>query len=533
MNGYLIALIVFVAWIGLVYILKTTKWLDRHSMGLFGPMIMWRTRKGRDLIERLASWKRLWTIYGKLALWICAGAMVLIMTLLLWEATIVSQVESAPSPELILGIPGINPVIPLGYGILGLAIAIVVHEFSHGIMTRLGGMKIESLGLVFLVFPMGAFVEPNEEELKATTRSKRAKVFAAGPASNMILAMLMLSLFSGVMMSSVEPTQEGALALGVVQDSPADMAGLLPSCVITSIGGVDVTGPDGVEARSAANPGENVTVTYYYQGDTLSATFVDGVVVAYVAEGYAAHNAGIAVGMVMVSLDGYALGNTDAISAVMSGLSPGDTVPVSVMSYDSDSGQFVVDASITEVTLSNKWDYYAEYSPGENDPSYDGVAYLAGGFLNLGVRAEDPGYYADILANPFSGDNDLSDFSRSWLRLIALPFLDLAPLRSPVTDLYEPSGSMAWMPDSAFWLLTNSLYWIFWLNLMIGLTNVLPAVPLDGGYIFRDALDYLLDKTGRKYTKEQKEKIVGSITLALALLVLFLIMWQLVGPTVL
>jgi hypothetical protein len=237
--------------------------------------------------------------------------------------------------------------------------------------------------------------------------------------------------------------------------------------------------------------------------------------------------------MVMVSLDGYALGNTDAISAVMSGLSPGDTVPVSVMSYDSDSGQFVVDASITEVTLSNKWDYYAEYSPGENDPSYDGVAYLAGGFLNLGVRAEDPGYYADILANPFSGDNDLSDFSRSWLRLIALPFLDLAPLRSPVTDLYEPSGSMAWMPDSAFWLLTNSLYWIFWLNLMIGLTNVLPAVPLDGGYIFRDALDYLLDKTGRKYTKEQKEKIVGSITLALALLVLFLIMWQLVGPTVL
>jgi membrane-associated protease RseP (regulator of RpoE activity) len=81
-----------------------------------------------------------------------------------------------------------------------------------------------------------------------------------------------------------------------------------------------------------------------------------------------------------------------------------------------------------------------------------------------------------------------------------------------------------------FWLLTNSLYWIFWLNLMIGLTNVLPAVPLDGGYIFRDGLDYLIDRKGTKYTKEKRDQLVGSISIALALTVLALILWQLVGP---
>jgi membrane-associated protease RseP (regulator of RpoE activity) len=74
------------------------------------------------------------------------------------------------------------------------------------------------------------------------------------------------------------------------------------------------------------------------------------------------------------------------------------------------------------------------------------------------------------------------------------------------------------------------LYWIFWLNLMVGLTNVLPAVPLDGGYLFRDFMDYLLSKTGRTYTKEQRDKIVGKVVLALALVVLGLILWQLVGP---
>ena len=65
---------------------------------------------------------------------------------------------------------------------------------------------------------------------------------------------------------------------------------------------------------------------------------------------------------------------------------------------------------------------------------------------------------------------------------------------------------------------------------MVGLTNVLPAVPLDGGYIFRDGISYLLDKSGRKYTKEQKDRITGSIAISLALVVLFLILWQLVGP---
>ena len=89
---------------------------------------------------------------------------------------------------------------------------------------------------------------------------------------------------------------------------------------------------------------------------------------------------------------------------------------------------------------------------------------------------------------------------------------------------------MAWLPDDVFWILTNSLYWIFWINLMLGLTNVLPAVPLDGGYIFKDGMDYMLTRLRKDSTKEQRDKTTGSVTLFLALLVLFLIMWQLIGP---
>ncbi len=532
MNGYLIALVVFLAWLGLILLLKRSKVLEKHGMSLYGPMIMWKTLRGREFIDRIASRKRFWEFYGRLALWICGASMALIMLLLLWEATIVPQIDTAPSPELILGIPGINPVIPFGYGVLALVVAIVVHELAHGILARVGGISVRSLGVVFLVFPVGAFMEPDEKEIQTTTRRKRSRVFAAGPASNILLALAILGLFSGVMMSSAEPVHDGALAVGVVDGSPLARAGIVPTSLIVSVADQPVTAADDLGERSYATPGEEATIQYYYGGELKSAEAVYGLVVAYVAEDFAAHGAGIRAGMVVLSLNGASISTASDLSDAMSGLTAGQVVPVSVMSYSSSEGRFVVDASITSVALSDKWDYYDQYLQSENDPSFRGVGYLGGGFLNLGMRAQDADYYASTLAHPFEGDRDLSDFSRSWLRLIALPFLDLAPVRSPVTDLYEPSGSLAWMPDTAFWLLANSLYWIFWLNLMVGLTNVLPAVPLDGGYIFRDALDYMVDRSGTKYTKEKRERMVGSISIGLALLVLSLILWQLVGPSI-
>jgi membrane-associated protease RseP (regulator of RpoE activity) len=533
MNGYVIALVVLLAWIMAVYYLHRAKWFERHGMSLMGPMIMWKTRKGRELIDRIAKMRRLWSVYGTLSLWICAGAMVTIMVLLLWEATIVDQVEKAPSPELILGIPGINPVIPLWYGIVGLVVAIVVHEMAHGILTRLGEMKIVSLGVLFFVFPVGAFVEPNETELQSSTRGKRARVFAAGPASNLILAMVVLSLFSGVMMSSVEPVQDGALATGVVIGSPADHAGIQQTSVLVSVAGIAVSSADDLDAISSIDPGTNITVEYCFAGETLVAEDVAyGVVVSYSVKGYAASDGGLEAGMVLASINGIVVRNMDDLRAAMDLTTSDQVVNVSVLAFDEDAGAFVEDPEISSLTLSDKYEFYDQYYPDENNESFRGDGYLGAGFLTMGLNLRDTDYYSSMLAHPFEDDRSLDDFSRSWLRLIALPFLDLAPIRSPVTDLYEPSGAMSWMPDSVFWVMANCLYWIFWLNLMIGLTNVLPAVPLDGGYLFRDMFDYVVSKARPAYSSEKREKIVASITLAFALMVLFLILWQLVGPVV-
>jgi membrane-associated protease RseP (regulator of RpoE activity) len=531
MNGYLIALIVFLAWIALVYYLRKRKWFERHNMSLMGPAVMWRTKRGRELVDRLSSHRRFWTFYSRLALWICAGSMVTIMVLLLWEATLVSRIKQPPSPELILGIPGINPIIPVGYGILALVVGIAVHEIAHGIITRLGGMKVLSLGLLFLVFPIGAFVEPDENDLKKTTRSKRAKVFAAGPATNILVALIFLALFSSLMMSSLEPVHEGAIATGVVGGSPAAVAGIAPNSLIVSVGGTPISTATDIQNRISPDPGASVAVEYYYRGELKTASdMTDGVVVSYVADGFAAYNCGMRVGMVLVSLNNTPISNIDALTSTMARSHAGQTVSLTVMSLNSTSNAFEVNTSISAVTLSDKWDYYNEYAPSENEASYHGVAYLGGGFLALGVSAVNVTAYTDLLAHPFGGDRSFDDFAKSWLRLITLPFVDLAPVRSPVTDLYTPSGSLAWMPGTAFWLIANSLYWIFWINLMVGLTNVLPMVPLDGGYIFKDAFDYALTRVWKGASREKIDEWSGNCVTLLSLFVFGLILWQLVGP---
>jgi membrane-associated protease RseP (regulator of RpoE activity) len=86
-----------------------------------------------------------------------------------------------------LVIPGVT--IPFWYGIIGLITVLVVHEFAHGILARSENVAIKSMGAILVtIIPIGAFVEPDEEELKAKDRMPRMRVYAAGSFANILLA---------------------------------------------------------------------------------------------------------------------------------------------------------------------------------------------------------------------------------------------------------------------------------------------------------------------------------------------------------
>lgn len=522
MDGLLIALIILIVYLVLVFVLKTRGILEKYSMSTWGPFIMWRTKRGRDLIDKLAKPRRFWLAYAAIGKGVVIAVMIFIMALLIWEAFLVPSIpaSSAPSPEMLIGLPGLNPVIPLWYGILGLVIAVFIHEFAHGILTRVGDMKVKALGIVFLVVPMGAFVEPDEEALGKVEKKKRTSVYAVGPATNVIFALFCAFLFSMVVVSSAQVVREGPVVLSIAGSSPASVAGMEIGDQIVQANGAPVAS-DGFNNLSAPNPGTNTTLVYYRSGNSMVASMVSGMYVTSTSEGEPARNAGIQSGMILASLDGQLMRNYLEFRSVLENVTPGATVPISVLALNTTSGQYENVTSIQSITTLKRG---TDSAP---------IAYLGVFISYSGIGVADPQALLNTMANPYANMNGPGDFVTGTLRYIALPFLGLQPLSGPLTGILVPAGVFAWMPADMFWILANSLYWIFWINLMVGMTNALPAIPLDGGFIFKDWLDSLVAKVRKGADQQTRERYVNGITWGFALLVLFLILWQIIGPRIL
>ena len=125
---------------------------------------------------------------------ICYIAMFLMTYILLQSITTIVE---APQVSIILPgveMPGSTIFVPFGYGILALATVIIVHEFSHGILSRTEGIKIDSIGLLLFTILPGAFVEPDEEELKESSKLSRLRVYGAGSMANITLAVIAILL---------------------------------------------------------------------------------------------------------------------------------------------------------------------------------------------------------------------------------------------------------------------------------------------------------------------------------------------------
>src|SRR3989344_3630469 len=87
-------------------------------------------------------------------------------------------------------IPGV-PITPPLHAWISLIIILIVHEGMHGILGRRLGFKIKSTGVILLGFlPIGAFVEPDEEQLKKAPAEKALPFLAAGPMANLSLMVI-------------------------------------------------------------------------------------------------------------------------------------------------------------------------------------------------------------------------------------------------------------------------------------------------------------------------------------------------------
>ncbi|MBD3404684.1 MAG: hypothetical protein GF411_00945, partial [Candidatus Lokiarchaeota archaeon] len=145
-------------------------------------------------------------------------------------------------------------------------------------------------------------------------------------------------------------------------------------------------------------------------------------------------------------------------------------------------------------------------------------------FLGIGLNVYDTNKFISYLQHPFT-----EDFPDGLLLVYSLPFFGYwagyNPLVAPFTQGYELAGPLSLLPQSVFWGIANGLYWIFWLNLVVGMFNVLPMVPLDGGFLFSDAIRRIINRVKGSISEEKRENIVRNVTVFISLLILFVVLF--------
>lgn len=182
----------YVGVIGLVY-------YNRAKFEFEGRFVaMYKTKFGINLMERFArAYPRLVHWFGVSGIYF--GFFGMLLTVVMVAFAVYMLISNPTGPAVFQPvIPGFEMPggirIPLIQGLLALFVVVVVHEFAHGIICKLEKIKVKSSGFAMIGPLPAAFVEPDEKKLAKAGVKEQLAMFAAGPWSNFIQAILILGL---------------------------------------------------------------------------------------------------------------------------------------------------------------------------------------------------------------------------------------------------------------------------------------------------------------------------------------------------
>ena len=264
MSFELITFIIFIAAIALLII------NDRKKVKVEGIIFIRRTSRGRKSIGNIAKrHPKFWDAFSKAGVAIAIPAMLLgsLMIISFSFAILSGQDAGAkfvlPGPVAApLDMPAVF-IVPWWLWVIGVMSVMIPHELMHGIVCRLEKIRIKSVGWMLLLFIPGAFVEPDEKQLKRAGRSTKLRVYAAGSFANIVVGLSVIAVLLVIGMLFTPAGISGTIAPG----SPANASGI-PG-IITAVDGVPVKSID--ELKSV--------MSRYNAGDTVQITTANGYVV--------------------------------------------------------------------------------------------------------------------------------------------------------------------------------------------------------------------------------------------------------------
>ncbi|MBZ3934881.1 site-2 protease family protein [Methanimicrococcus blatticola] len=389
-----------------------------------------------------------------------------------------------------------------------------------------------------------------KEEPKAATKTQRSRILAAGVMSNFVVALIAGILFFGPVLGAMAP-------IGTLQITDADnlavSSGLTKEMVVVSINGQNVTDIETVnQALANVTPGDAVTVRASYDRvieeyeivTNASAENINyaGILIQSVNADSPADSAGLKANSLIFKVDDEYLVSAADFSTIMETKAPGDTILLSVQNYDENGA--VVETQEISVTLAS--------NPNDESKAYIGIYYTPGPFqislLGISVGEFNAGGYLEYMKTLPSllYSFDFSEPKESvmtifsvLLILMMMPFMSIlgdgfGGFSDAMMQFFEPVGWAEPLGIGIFWI-ANLLYWVAWLNFYVGLFNCLPAIPLDGGHLFRTYFVKIAEKLKMNPERATRMSFRASTYLSGFIFLSFLLMfiWPYIGPYVL
>jgi regulator of sigma E protease len=404
-----------------------------------------------------------------------------------------------------------------------LGVLVFIHELGHFLLARWNGVRVLTFSLGFgpkilkvqrgdteyciSVIPLGGYVKMagenpedprtgRDDEFLAKSKWQRFQILIAGPAMNILLAVVLLAV---VLMQGIDVPAylERPAVVGVVQSgSPAERGGLRPGDQITQFGTAQIATWEHLEMAVAARPEREVDVVVIRDGSEQRLK-----VRADLTNMETRNGTRFEIGTIGVLPDVYpsVLSFVPGKPAESSGLKPGDVIVAL------DGERFVSREQVADAISKKPGDQPIEFTIRRDGatqairitPYREGNRTLVGLYMSNETRSIRP---TPIEAVGMSVQRNIE-----MSALILTTLKDLITGEVPPTQLMGPVGIAQLSGESAQagWIALLTLMASISLNL--GLLNLMPIPVLDGGHIFIMAIETI---SRRDFSLAVKEKML-------------------------